>query len=236
MVEKAVKDGGGDGGVAVEDGGPLFEGFIGGEDDGTAFVAGADDLEEEVGSALVDGQVANFVQDEKSGSGVFAEFGFEGSAKLGGVEGVDDVDGVGKEDVVALQAGGVAEGGGEVGLAQADKAQKQDVGFVGDEAQAESRGQSCFIVIFRIFASAFLQPLSWGKPDRIFRIARQQLVRSPICNSPVIQSNRTVVSRWMSDAITPLRQSLFAASFRSSEPTPKYSKPARNNSRARRSP
>ena len=55
MMEESVKDGGGDGAVVVEDGGPLFEGFVGGEDDGTAFVALADDLEEEVGPMLVDG-------------------------------------------------------------------------------------------------------------------------------------------------------------------------------------
>jgi hypothetical protein len=34
VVEEAVEDGGGDGGVAVEDGGPPFEGFVGGQDDG----------------------------------------------------------------------------------------------------------------------------------------------------------------------------------------------------------
>jgi hypothetical protein len=50
MVEQAVEDGGGDGGVAVEDGWPLFECFVGGQHYGAAFVAGADDLEEELGT------------------------------------------------------------------------------------------------------------------------------------------------------------------------------------------
>ena len=77
VVEEAVEHGGGDGGVAVEDGGPLFEGLVGGQDDGAAFVAGADDLEEQVGPALVDGQVADFIKDEQGGAGVFAQFGFE---------------------------------------------------------------------------------------------------------------------------------------------------------------
>ena len=52
VVEESVEHGGGDGGVAVEDGGPLFEGLVGGQDDGAALVAGADDLEEQIGSAL----------------------------------------------------------------------------------------------------------------------------------------------------------------------------------------
>ena len=137
VVEEAVEDGGGDGGVAVEDGGPLFEGFVGGQDDGTAFVAGADDLEQEVGTALVDGEIADFIKDEEGGGGVFAQFGFEGAFGLGGVQGVDDVDGVGEEDALAVLAGGVAEGRGEVGFAKADETEEDDVGFVADELEAE---------------------------------------------------------------------------------------------------
>ena len=41
----------------LKDRGPLFEGFIGSNDDGTAFVSLTDDLEKQVGSALVDGQI-----------------------------------------------------------------------------------------------------------------------------------------------------------------------------------
>jgi hypothetical protein len=107
VVKDTVEHGGGDGGVAVEDGGPLLEGFVGGQDDGTAFVTCTDDLEEQDGSALVDGQVADFIKDEQWLVGVFAQFGFEGAFGLGGVEGVDDVDGVGEEDAEALLAGGV---------------------------------------------------------------------------------------------------------------------------------
>jgi hypothetical protein len=57
VVEKPVEDSGGDGGVAVEDGWPLFESPVGGQHDGTAFVAGADDLEEDVRAVLLDRQV-----------------------------------------------------------------------------------------------------------------------------------------------------------------------------------
>jgi hypothetical protein len=62
VVEKAVEDGGGNGAVAVEDWGPLLEGFVGGEHDGAALVALADDLEKEVSAALVDGKIAELVQ------------------------------------------------------------------------------------------------------------------------------------------------------------------------------
>jgi len=52
----------------------VFDGFDGGEDDGVAFVSGADDLEEEVCAALVDGEVSDFVEDEKVWGSVSARF------------------------------------------------------------------------------------------------------------------------------------------------------------------
>ena len=64
MVEQTVEHGGGDRAIAVEDGSPLFEGFVRGKYDRTAFVALADDLEEQVGSALVDGKIANLVEEQ----------------------------------------------------------------------------------------------------------------------------------------------------------------------------
>ena len=62
MVEKAIEDGGGDGAVAVEDCRPLLEGFVGGEHDGAALVALADDLEEQVRAALIDGKITELVE------------------------------------------------------------------------------------------------------------------------------------------------------------------------------
>ena len=62
MRKKSIEDGGGNSAIAVEDRGPLFEGFIGGNYDGTAFVSLTDDLEKQVGSALVDGQIPYLVQ------------------------------------------------------------------------------------------------------------------------------------------------------------------------------
>jgi len=130
VVKKAVEDGGGNGAVAVEDSRPLLEGFVGSEHDGAALVALADDLEKEVSAALVDGKIAELVKYENGWGEVFAQFGFEGAFVLSGREGVDDVDSVGEEDGFSAQAGGVAEGCGEVSFAEADKAEEDDVGFV----------------------------------------------------------------------------------------------------------
>ena len=66
-MKKAIEDSGGNGAIAVENSGPLFEGFVGCNDDGTAFVSLADDLEKQVGSALIDGQIPYLVQISKAG-------------------------------------------------------------------------------------------------------------------------------------------------------------------------
>lgn len=62
--QKAVEDSGGNGTVVVKNRCPLLEGFVGGHDEGTPFVALADDLEEKIGAVLIDGEVANLVQEE----------------------------------------------------------------------------------------------------------------------------------------------------------------------------
>ena len=61
VVQDAVEDGRGRGAVIVEDRRPVLVDLVGGQHDGPAFVAPADDLEEQVGPAPVDGQVAEFI-------------------------------------------------------------------------------------------------------------------------------------------------------------------------------
>ncbi len=75
VVKKAVEDGGGNGAVAVEDGGPLLEGSLVVSTDGAALVALADDLEEEVGAALIDGEVADLVKQKDGWGEIIAQLG-----------------------------------------------------------------------------------------------------------------------------------------------------------------
>lgn len=53
------------------------------------------------------------------------------------MEGVDDVDGGGEEDAVALEAGGMTESGGEVCFAQTDQTEEDDVAVVAHEVEVE---------------------------------------------------------------------------------------------------
>jgi len=85
-MKKAIEDGGGNGAIAVEDSGPLFEGFVGGDDDGTAFVSLADDLEKQIGSALIYGQVPHLVQNKQSRREIAFELNFERPLSLSGIK------------------------------------------------------------------------------------------------------------------------------------------------------
>ena len=62
VMKEAVEDGGGNGAITVKDSWPLLEGFVGGEHDGAALVALADNLEQEIGPALVYGEVAELIK------------------------------------------------------------------------------------------------------------------------------------------------------------------------------
>jgi len=77
-------------------------------------------LEEQIGACLVNREIAELVKDEQRGFGVFFEFRFETARTLSSGQGVDDINGTGKEHRVALEAGGIAKRGRQVRFAQAD--------------------------------------------------------------------------------------------------------------------
>ena len=107
-MQQPIEDGGGQGAVIVEYLGPILEGSVRGHHDRSLFIAQADDLEEQIGTGLVNGEVAELVQYEQRGFGVLFEFRFETTGTLGGSQGVDDINGAGKEHRVALETRGIA--------------------------------------------------------------------------------------------------------------------------------
>ena len=56
---------------------------------------------------------------------------------MGGAEGIDHIHSGGEEHGVALQTGLMSQGGGPMSLAQPDTAQKDNIGVVGEEGEAE---------------------------------------------------------------------------------------------------
>ena len=66
VVQQSIEDCGGEGRVVVEDLGPGFEGLIGGQDCGAAFIALADDLEEPIDSGSLSVPTRRSVQWEEA--------------------------------------------------------------------------------------------------------------------------------------------------------------------------
>ena len=62
MVEEAIQHGRGNRAVVGKDRRPLFEGFVGRQNDRAPFVTLADHLEKQIGAALVDGQVSDLIE------------------------------------------------------------------------------------------------------------------------------------------------------------------------------
>ena len=77
MVGEAIDEG--DGARRIgEDGVPLLEGQVGGNEHRSVLIAAADDLKEEVGGAGVVRKIADLVNGEECGSGVVAQAALEG--------------------------------------------------------------------------------------------------------------------------------------------------------------
>lgn len=104
-----------------------------------------------------------------------AELGLEGAAGLGGAERVDDLNGVGEEHAMAVLAGGVAQGGGEMGLAQADEAEEHDIGLFLDKAQAEEILDLQTIDLFGPVPAERVEGLEHGEARR-FNAAQQRAI------------------------------------------------------------
>src|ERR1039458_5417323 len=113
-VENAVEYRAGDPGVVIKNLGPAFEGLVGGDDDGAALVALADDLEEQIGAELVERKISKFVNNGELWTDVLFEFRLKPVGGLGGDQVVERVDGRGEQDRVAALAGFVAEGDSEM--------------------------------------------------------------------------------------------------------------------------
>src|SRR5690349_13907799 len=137
VMQDAIEDRGGQGAVIVEDLRPVLVGAVGGDHHRSSFVALADDLEQQVGAMLVDGKISELVDDQQVGLEIAADLTLQPAGGLGCGQGVDDVDGGGEENGVAADAGGVTKSQGDMGFAEANIADEDDVGVGSDKGQTE---------------------------------------------------------------------------------------------------
>ena len=89
VMDQAIQDCGSDVGIVVENRGPLFEGFIGGNADGAVFIATADDLKNQIGAVFVNGHISELINNEESWFQKGFDFRLEVIGVLGGNERVE---------------------------------------------------------------------------------------------------------------------------------------------------
>jgi len=144
MMGKPVEQRRGHLGVA-EDGGPLAEGQIGGDDDGGLLVELAGEMEEQLAAGLGEGQIAEFVQDcevetaELVGDAALAVgtgLGFQAVHKIHDVVEATAFSGA---DTVA------AEGDGEMGFAGSGAADEDGIALLGEEAAFGQIAHQAFV-------------------------------------------------------------------------------------------
>ena len=111
-VGEPVDDGFREAGVG-EHLGPLAERQVGGDDQAAAFVALGEDLEDELGGAVGQREVAQFVEDDELGAGVAADDAAELAAALGFLELVREGGEGGEADAASLLAGADRQRGRE---------------------------------------------------------------------------------------------------------------------------
>ena len=109
VVDDAVDHGGGDGLVA-EDVSPAGEWQVAGQDQRGVFVTAGDELEEQVGGVLLEGQVANFVDDDQCVAAESGEFSSKPVSLVSVLETGHPVGGGGEQHALSGVAGGDAEG------------------------------------------------------------------------------------------------------------------------------
>jgi len=138
-MEEAVEDGGGHD-LVGEDVAPGAPGFVGCDDHGFfTVVALGDDLEEEGGLGSFEGGVADFVEDEEPGAEHGGEETVEAIGALCSAEAGDEVVAGDEEDPVAGLEGLDPEADGEGGLADAGRAEEEDVGALATGSVSISR-------------------------------------------------------------------------------------------------
>lgn len=135
MVDDAVDDRGGHVPVA-EHVAPSAGLEVRGEDDAAGLVAVRDDLEQEAGPVDVDGQVAQFVDDDQPGLAYRLELGVQSVVVLGFPQAHDQAGGGEEPHGYHALACEHADRDGQVGLAAADVAVEHEVLGPVDEFQA----------------------------------------------------------------------------------------------------
>jgi hypothetical protein len=129
-----------------------------------SLVAGGDELEEQVGCLGLEGDVADFVDDEQRDAAELDQFILEPPGVVGVGELADPFGGGGESGAVPGLAGADAQADGQVGLAGAGRAEEYHVVAGGDEVQGAQVGDGLAFERAGVVEVEFLQALAGGEP------------------------------------------------------------------------
>lgn len=133
VVKQPIEDGRGHDRVS-EDRTPFSDGPVRRHQHGAALVAAADELEEQMRRIGLEGQIAELVDDQELGLGIVREPLLEPALAMGLGQLGDERRRRREQDRVAGDDGFPPDGDGQMGLADAGRAQEQDGLAIGDEA------------------------------------------------------------------------------------------------------
>ena len=125
-VSEAVEHGSGET-FAAQDFDPLLKGQIGGEDEAGLLVGPADDIKEQLGARLGEGHIAKLIEDDEVHALQLFVGALQGPVFALLQEMGDQARGGGEANAFALDAGGVAQGRGQMRFACARVADQEDV-------------------------------------------------------------------------------------------------------------
>ncbi len=140
VVDEAVDGGECHGGI-WEDLSPLAEGLVGGDHQGAALVACADEFEENRGFGLILGDVSEVVEDQQVEFVELGDGGLEGEFATCDLELLDEVGGAGEQHAPAILDEGEADGCGEMGLSPAGRAEGEEIGAGLEPSVAGAEGE-----------------------------------------------------------------------------------------------
>ena len=126
MVNQAVKDSSGNGGV-TEERGPLIEAFVGGDDEGGSLGEIRDKGEEEIGFHGFEGHETDFIDNDECGLVEIGEAAFGGGGKGSGFEDGHEGGESFKGDTMAQIKSVSGEGEGKMGFTDAGGTEETDV-------------------------------------------------------------------------------------------------------------
>ena len=138
--------------------------LVAGDDQAGAFIAGGDQLEEQVRRFGFEGDVADLVDDEAGVAAETDQLVLQPAGVVGGGEPVDPLAGGGEQHPVPGLAGADRQAGGEVGLAGAGRAEEHHVLFRGDEVQGAEVGDLVAFQAAGVVEVELLQALAGREP------------------------------------------------------------------------